>query len=389
MPYSPNHVPRYRKHRSSGQAVVTLGGRDFYLGPHGTKASYNEYDRRLSEWIAAGRPRAYASEGKAPPTVIEVAAAYLRYARTFYGDGPNSELHRIKRVIRPLRELYGRTNARDFGPLEFKAVRAKLIDDGLARKVVNQHMGRLARMFKWAASEPMVSADVWRALTTVDGLRRGKSAARETAPVKPVDGATVDATLACLPAVVAAMVRVQRLTACRPTEACILRPCDLDRTGDVWLYRPASHKTAHHGHARTIFVGPQAQAVLLPYLDRDPAAYCFSPRESELTRKAAKRKTPPNQGNRAGMNTRRKTKRKLRDHYDAQTYARAIRYGCAKAGVAVWSPNQLRHAAATELRRTHGLEAAQVILGHTKADVTQIYAERDVSRGVAVIREIG
>jgi hypothetical protein len=44
MPKLIGTVPRYRKHKPSGQAVVTLSGQDFYLGPHGTKASHAAYD---------------------------------------------------------------------------------------------------------------------------------------------------------------------------------------------------------------------------------------------------------------------------------------------------------------------------------------------------------
>ena len=54
-----------------------------------------------------------------------------------------------------------------------------------------------------------------------------------------------------------------------------------------------------------------------------------------------------------------------------------------------WHPNQLRHTAATIIRRDYGLEAAQVILGHSKADVTQIYAERDAAKAIEVVRKIG
>jgi site-specific recombinase XerC len=54
-----------------------------------------------------------------------------------------------------------------------------------------------------------------------------------------------------------------------------------------------------------------------------------------------------------------------------------------------WSPNQLRHAAGTDVRRQYGLEAAQVILGHAKADVTQVYAERDQALAAEVMGKIG
>lgn len=59
-------LPKYRKHRASGQAVVTLNGKDFYLGPHGTRASKAEYDRLLGEWLAAGRQLPAEAEDEAP-----------------------------------------------------------------------------------------------------------------------------------------------------------------------------------------------------------------------------------------------------------------------------------------------------------------------------------
>ena len=82
-----------------------------------------------------------------------------------------------------------------------------------------------------------------------------------------------------MPAVVADMVRFQRRTGCRPGEVCQLRPMDMDRSSEVWQYRPASHKTEYLGRERIIFIGPKAQAVILPYLLRDAATYCFSPAE--------------------------------------------------------------------------------------------------------------
>ncbi len=63
--------------------------------------------------------------------------------------------------------------------------------------------------------------------------------------------------------------------------------------------------------------------------------------------------------------------------YDNDSYRWAISRACEKAGVPHWYPNQLRHTAATRIRRESGLEAAQVVLGHSKADVTQVYAERN------------
>jgi hypothetical protein len=43
----------------------------------------------------------------------------------------------------------------------------------------------------------------------------------------------------------------------------------------------------------------------------------------------------------------------------------------------------------TKVRKQHGLEAGQVLLGHSKADVTQIYAERDEALAIGIAAKIG
>ena len=223
----------------------------------------------------------------------------------------------------------------------------------------------------------------------------------------PVPENVVDATLPYLPPVVADMVRFERLTGCRPGEVFTIRPCDVDRSGEVWQYRPESHKTEHHGRQRIIFIGPRAQAVLLPYLLRDAQAHCFQPIESERSRHEAMRsrrrtRVQPSQRNRRKARPARPPK----TAYDRNSYARAVkraveranadrREAAAQAGddnpvlLPHWHPNQLRHSAATKVRRMFNLEAAQVVLGHAKADVTQVYAERDSALAVEVMKRIG
>ena len=300
MPRLIQSVPKYRKHRASGQAVVDVNGRRHYLGPHGTKASKLEYDRLITEWLSSGRSSSFGVPEHAV-SITELVVEYVEYVKSYYGTGRNSELHRVTTILRTLRELYGRTPAAEFGPLQFKAVREKLIGKKLARSFINASMRRIIRMFKWAVSEARISPIIPQALAMVPGLKRGKTEARESDPVKPVDDKLVDATLPHLPSVLADMARVQRLTGCRPAEVCTIRPCDIDRSADVWEYRPQFHKTQHRGRERVIFVGPQAQAILLRYLARDPQAYCFRPCDSEEKRRAAAtaaRVTPLSCGNR-------------------------------------------------------------------------------------------
>ena len=49
-------IPSYRRHKPSGRAVVTLNGRDRYLGPWNSATSKAEYERLIGEWLSNGRP---------------------------------------------------------------------------------------------------------------------------------------------------------------------------------------------------------------------------------------------------------------------------------------------------------------------------------------------
>ncbi len=75
MPRLSKSVPRYCKHRASGQAVVTLNGKDIYLGRYGSRVSRMEYDRLIAEWLAHGR-RLPDEEDQEPLSVAELALAY-------------------------------------------------------------------------------------------------------------------------------------------------------------------------------------------------------------------------------------------------------------------------------------------------------------------------
>lgn len=409
MPHLTKSVPAYRKHKASGQAFVELNGRRHYLGPYGTKASKLEYDRFIGEWLVNGRKPAETAEATDAFTVVELCARYWKYASVYYRkDGRPTRLQHVKRAIQLVRDLYGREPANDFKPLKLKAVQQVLIGKGLSRNYINGLVDIIRAMFRWGVSEEICNEDVHRKLATVDALHKGRSEAREPDPILPVDDATVDATLPHLPQVVADMVSLQLLTGARPAEICILRPCDLDRSGAVWLYKPSSHKTAHKGKGRTVFIGERGQAILLRYLARDPEAYCFSPRDSEAKRRAAQhaaRKVPLSSGNKPGTNRVRKPRRTAGDRYDTCAYRRAIHRACDRAfpapegtnGEALkawqaehrWSPNRLRHAAATKIRQEFGIEYAQVALGHASISTTEIYAEIDRAKGCEVAKAIG
>jgi integrase len=419
-------VPSYRLHKQSGQAVVTLpdglgGRRDVLLGLHGTPESRAEYARVIAEWEANGRRLPRPAGAVADLSVNELILAYWRFAEMYYvkNGEPTSQQERVRRSLRPLKSLYGHTPARDFGPLALKAVRGWMVEAGWTRGHVNSCVGCVKRAFKWAAENEMVPPSVYHGLQAVAGLKKGRSAAAESRPVRPVPDDLVSPVLPLLTPPVRAMVEVQRLAGMRPCEVVLMRPCDIDRgRGKAWVYRPESHKTEHHGIERVVFLGPQAQEVLKPFLEgRSPGAYLFCPRE------AAEEYLAKN-----GRDVRHGRGREPGDRYTTSSYDHAVRNACdrafpppehlrpraepgkraerrqaflarltpwQRAELAAWreshrwAPNQLRHTKATEIRRVAGLDAARAVLGHRSPQVTEVYAEVDLDKAAAVMERLG
>jgi integrase len=368
MPWPSHHIPKYRR-KPDGRAVVTLAGRDVYLGRHGSPESKAEYERVIGEWLARGkakpRPKGVATaDTPSAPVVAEVILAFLKHADRHYRDGDGNstrEAQNFKDALRPVLKLFGGTPAHSFGPLALRATRDAMVKAGIARTTVNARVNRVRRAFKWAASMELIPASTAEALRTVDGLRLGRTAAREAEPVGPVPPEHVEATLPFLPRPVAAMVRLQLLTGMRAGEVQIMRGMDLTTDGEIWEYRPGKHKTKHLGRSRVVRLGPKSQEIVGEFLGPDPAAYLFRSVRSEGT---------------AG-------------DYRRGSYRQAIARGCDRAGVPRWSPLQLRHTAATAIRARFGLEGAQVALGHARADVTQLYAETSSRLAVEIAREVG
>jgi len=281
----PRRVPKYREH-SSGQAFVEIRRRRIYLGEYGSEASLQRYAEELEQLGIHDPVYRTTEKATANYTVVELAANYVDYAEQYYSkDGePTESAREVGRAVRLAAECFGSTPVVDFGPLKLKRLVSKMVDAGLSRTTVNKRLGALKRMFKWGVAEELVPAHIWQALDAVEGVRKGRTTAPEPKPVEPVDDEVVDRTLDFLTDVVADMVRFERATGCRPAEVCVVRPMDIDRSGEVWRYYPDSHKTEHRGHKRVVYIGPKGQDILRKYLLRPEDAYCLSPKEADRQR---------------------------------------------------------------------------------------------------------
>jgi integrase len=433
--------PRYRLHRQSGQAIVSLplGNRkyqDILLGLFDSPESKQEYARVVAEWAAHGPTvAARRTLGNAPTlSVNELILAYWPHVEQYYRhpDGtPTQEVDNIRLALRRLRQHYGIVPADVFDSLALEALRTAMIQEGLCRGRINKDMGRVKRLFTWAASKKLVPVSVVQLLATVKGLRAGRSEAKEMEPVRPVDDAVVEETLPHLTPPVQTMVQLQRATGMRPGEVVVMRGIDLDISGSIWTYRPGSdqgphgkHKTAWRGHTRTVLIGPRGQELLRPWFRLNLTDFLFQPREGRDAYNAerrANRKTPftPSQLKRT---LKTNPKRKPHDRYSVMAYDHAVMNGCIKAHAAscptckrmeqgkkkesrkdwlkrvrecsafqafAWHPNQLRHSVATKIRKAAGLDAARAVLGHRSPAITEVYAELDVGTAAEIVKRLG
>jgi len=292
-------TPKYRLHKGSGQALVQIDGKRIYLGKFGTITSKEAYRRLIAEYLVSGKSPRLRGKTSGGPTgslkVNDLILAFPEHAKQRYvkNGQPTSEVRSFKTALRPVRRLYGRQLVDSFGPLALVACRQKLIEAGICRKRINQHIGRIRSTFKWGVSREIVQEGTWRALCSVTGLRRGE--ATERPPVKPVPEECIRAIAPFSTPQVQAMIDLQLWSACRPGEAFLMRTIDINMQGEIWEYRPHAHKVEHHEKERVVYLGPHAQEIIKPWLKTDLYAYLFSPREARAwcqARRAANRKTP-------------------------------------------------------------------------------------------------
>lgn len=376
----------------------------------------------ISQWSQSSRlqnPKATATTY----TCTELAADHLLWAQARYvkNGKPIKHVEEIEYAMRTLAAAFGTRAASTIAAPELARLRDAMITgsrqdaDGkpveYARSIrtVNGRLTCIKYAYRWAREQGHVTAEVVLDLLSVRGLTRRDILAKNAKPnepIRPIDEHFVCLTKDQLPQVVRDMIDLQWFAGMRPGEVCVMRPMDIERGGEIWLYRPVGHKTVHLERDRIVALGKRCQRIIDPYLTRSPAAFCFSPREAMAERLAAKRaarKTPlyPShmdcgQGDPlAGIG----------EYYTTETYRRAIHRAIEKADklahknqpeiaadvalVPVWSPNQLRHSWATRIRQEFGIEATAAGLGHAEVSVTELYAERDLKLAMRVARRVG
>lgn len=398
---SPVKPPSYRRHANNIGFVAINRKRYYFPGPYNSPESKKAY----WDFLKANCGVEHVTQVTKPKRrggvlLTELADYFLEHAKSYYGSSKKTELPYYRRVLVKVIEKYGDMPVSDFGPLRLAEFRDWLAATGhirqnvnklgevtserkyyLSRNTVNHLIADLKRVFKWGLTQELIAADQWVALQAVPGLKAGRSPAKEPKPRTAVDWKDVEAIFPHVSPVVKAMILVQWYTGCRPQNVCQLRPREIDRTESPWIWKPEHHKGKWRGQDLVIFIGPRAQEALLPFLDRDPNSYCFSPKEAS-------------------------NKKQAKDCYNSGTYGQAVAHGLAGlslgeikkpysrpkfrvAGIRYWTPHQLRHAKAQLVRDELGIEAAQAVLGHSSLHATQIYAKRTMERAKEIARNCG
>lgn len=416
-------VPVLRRHKRSRRAYARFDGQAIWFGPWPNERKVPAdtaaaYDRHVARWIARGR---VPEEPK--PEALSVAGLVDRWlaaleAEQSPGWFANNEV-RYRLALDELVRLFGDELAAEFSPLRLKTVVQSWIGGGrLGRTTINERTAVVRNCFRWGVGEELIPATVLEGLRAVPLLRAGKPGVREPRKVDPVEREHVDATLPHLSRPVAAIVELMWWTGARPSELFALTPQDIDRTGEVWTVDLTAHKTAAKGKRRVLHFGPGAQRVLAPFLVRPAGRHCFRPVEGEADARRRRRegRQTPFYGRQKGHQLAANVDRPLGEVYDAgalrlavsravkaenarrQEVNREAAEAAAEAGtaageplpmVATWHPYQLRHSAATRIRKEHGIEAARILLGHSTATMSEVYAEVDRDTAARIAAEVG
>ena len=349
MPRKKNVLPSYLLYQVAGrepQARVRIGGKDYLLGPYGSEESRIKYGQLISQTgngvsvDPLGNRGTVTRNEKADAglSVAELLLAYKRHADAYYvnRDGkPTDEVHCLVSAMRPVRELFAMLPAKDFAPLNLKAIQKQYVEAGWTRGYCNASTNRIRRIFKWGVGEGLVPVTTWQALTAVPPLKMGHSAAPDNKPRQAVSDEQMEAVRPHLALHFRDLFDLMRATGARPSELIALSMADINTTGEIWIADLAEHKNAHRGLSRKLFFGPQAQLVLR----RCPATGPLF-------------------------------------NFERRTFSRNVKHACIAAGIPPFVPYCLRHSKATALRDTIGIEAAQACLGHAQPSMTARYSTR-------------
>ena len=400
LDYNGNRLPKLCNDR--GRAFAWHNGKRVYFGVHGTPDAEEKY-RHFKINLLQDPPHAPAhvrkDEGSPLPNaeigngtnvrandvlVAELCDEFLKHA--VKAKNP-SDYSNYKTACEGLLR-YSRFTTEKFDAFLLLQVQEGFVKADYARTHCNKLVNFCIHIFKWGEVRRLVPPGKSGQLQAVEPLRNG--AARETEERTEVSDDVVERTLPYLLPVYRAFVQILRKTGARPSEICRMKVSDIDRTNPkVWVYRLKYHKTARYDKRRIITFGRGEQVALIPYLDKEPDAAVFSPKDAVLEHRKLRRDartTPITVSQKRDEQRKQQPKAKFREHFTTGTIGLALKRTILKANrellpdqqIPHWTLYQLRHAFLTEMVERHDENIAALLAGH--ADPTMIRKVYDHSQ---------
>lgn len=326
-----NQIPTLRHHKVSGQSFIVWAGQTVYLGSHGSLESIDNYNETVKNIKLYGKTVVDKTDK------VSLKTIGLKYLESLPENYPKTsrEPIAIRRAIEELIRWSGDDPAESFKPARFLELRKAWVEKGRSVKTIGNYHSYVLNMFRWAAIMELVPASVWHSLQAIPKLKPNRSPAKNPKMIHPVEWKAVEAVKPFVSTQVWDMIMLQWWTAMRSGELLGMTKAEIEDG----VYRPAKHKNAWRGHKREVFIGPRAKPIIQKYSKgKEPHELLFT-------------------------------------GYTNNSYGRAIKRACKRAGIDYWHPHQLRHAAADRARDAFGLDAAQAVLGHKTANTTEIYAK--------------
>ncbi|MCA9292216.1 MAG: site-specific integrase [Phycisphaerales bacterium] len=408
----------------NGSAGVNFAGTRITLGPWDheqhcpSPLASLTYAHLLAAWEAKGRKPL---PGEAIEAIRERARAELNggssrkrepsktvgdlideYVRLKSEDQRHAVTPSTQRTIRHhliwFQERYGAMPAETFGIAHLEESQQILIAQQRCNyRTINLRIRTLIAAYKRGVQLGWVEPTQIVALTAITHLSvRSKGVKPRYVASRKWNGVPDDIFEATLKHVqlpmVRDMLRLLRLTGMRCGELCAMTLSEVDMSGDVWVYMPTEHKTAHKGKERPIVLGPRAQTILQQYMHTDLKRPLFSPREAMeafWAERRANRKWHPSTNKARDARFREEPKHRLGKQWSSAAIGRAVTRACERAKVDHWSPHRLRHAYINDIRREFGEEVAQKLVGHASAEMTRQYGDADLRAMAEAARKVG
>lgn len=389
--------PSYCLHRPTGQGFATAPAtaekkrRPVYFGLWGTEHSLTAYAQFLTQLnfpaavVAEARTeaqkRSQRPEQASVPlpanrtnyTIRQLWSEFHQWAKGYYRSATGEqtgEALNYAHAVRELLDLFGSELTADFSKKKLERVRQAMIDRQISRKVVNWRVNKIKNVFRWGTAEEreLVPESVAAPLVLLRRLEPNRTPAKEYPPVRGVPPETVEKVAALCNPIVRAMLLLQLHTGMRPGEVRGLRKGMVQQIEGNWFADfGKEHKNGFRNQSRVVALGPKAMALLEDWLKKCPSEsdYVFDPSQQNC-------------------NANKKRKK-----FHRCNYRNSLLWACRMAGVPHFAPNQIRHTAAEEIRKSDGLEAVQAVLGHKSRASSERYAPPVSSLATEIAKKRG